>query len=68
MRVDVWGYMKSFSPGSLKVSDAMCSEITLSVTYMLIEVDGDTKVELDKFNSKFVLNGKDMMAKSRAYM
>lgn len=68
MRVVVRGYMKSFSPGSLKVSDAMSSEITLSVTYMLIEVDGDTKVELDKFNSKFVVNGKDMMAKSRAYM
>lgn len=61
MRVAVRGYVKSFSPGSVKVADAMNSTVTMSLTYLLIEVNGDTKVELDKFNSKYVVDGTDIM-------
>lgn len=65
MRVVARGYLKAFSPGAVKVADAMNSSIKLSLTYILIEVDGRTKLELDKFNCKFVVNGKDMMSKIR---
>nr|DAP18339.1 MAG TPA: tail tube protein [Caudoviricetes sp.] len=66
MRVVVRGYLKSFSPGSIKVADAMNSSVTLSVSYILIEVDGKVKLEHDKFNSKFVVNGVDVMNKVRS--
>ncbi len=66
MRVVVRGYLKSFSPGSVKVADGMSSSVTLSVTYILIEVDSKTKLELDKFNSKFVVNGIDATNKIRS--
>ena len=66
VRIAVRGYMKAFAPGSVKVGDAMNSSVTLSVTYILIEVGGDVKIELDKFNCKFVVDGRDVMAKRRS--
>ncbi len=43
----------------------MESSITLELTYILIEVDGKKRVELDKINGVFKLNGVDMLEKVR---
>ena len=36
--------------------------IPLTVLYILIEVDGETVIELDKLNEVFKVNGIDMLA------
>lgn len=40
-------------------------EVELEVYYIKIVIDGVTELELDKLNFKFVLHGKDMLAKIR---
>ena len=67
MRVVFRGLMKSFTPGSVKAADEMKSSVTLSLTYILIEVDGKTMIELDKFNGVYKINGVDCMAKIKSY-
>lgn len=67
MRIVVRGKLKGFTPGKLKQADQMDSSIKLELSYILIEFDGVTKLELDKLNSVFKVDGTDLMAKVRAY-
>ena len=41
----------------------MDTAITLTIFYILIEVDGKTVVELDKLNEVYKVNGVDVLAK-----
>jgi phage tail tube protein FII len=41
----------------------MDTAITLTILYILIEVDGKTVVELDKLNEVYKVNGVDVLAK-----
>jgi len=41
----------------------MDSGVTLTVLYILIEVDGSPMVELDKINEVFKVTGVDVLAK-----
>lgn len=66
MRVVVRGKCKKIKIGTVKLSDRMDSSISLELTYILVEMDGQKKIELDKLNPKFIVNGVDMLAKSRA--
>ena len=43
----------------------MESEVELEIIYIKIQINNKTKLELDKLNFKFVLNGKDMLKKIR---
>ena len=45
----------------------MAASVTLELLYILIEIDGKTKLEYDKLNSVFVVNGRDLLEKVRAY-
>ena len=65
MRVVFRGRCKKFSPGTVKQREAMDGSITLEVTYILIELDGQEKVKLDKINNEFRINGVDKLAKIR---
>ena len=67
MRVVERGRMKNFAPGSLELGKQMGASVTLELLYILIEIDGETKLEYDKLNSVFVVNGKDLLEKVRAY-
>lgn len=67
MRVVVRGRPKKISIGTVKQGGAMDSKIALELSYILIEMDGKKRVELDKMNSVFKINGKDMLAKVRKY-
>lgn len=61
-RVVVRGLATKFSAGKMKRGETMDTSITLSLRYILVEIDGETVVELDKLNNKFVINGEDMLA------
>ena len=63
MRVVVRGRCKKFSPGKVKAGSAMDTKITLTVLYILIELEGQRMVELDKTNEQFWIRDKDVMKK-----
>ena len=41
----------------------MDTSITLSILYILIELEGEPVLELDKMNEVFKINGNDILAK-----
>ena len=45
-----------------KAGSGMEVKITLTLLYILIELDGEPMVELDKLNEVFKIRGKDMLA------
>ena len=59
--------MKNFTPGPLELGKQMDAKVTLELLYILIEVDGKTMLEYDKLNTVFVIDGKDVLEKVRAY-
>lgn len=67
MRIVERGRLKNFTPGKLEIGKQMEASVTLELLYILIEVDGNKKLEYDKLNSVFVVNGKDLLEKVRAY-
>lgn len=62
MRVVVRGRCKSIEIGTVRARGQMDSKIKLELTYIYIEMDGKPKVELDKLNEVFKINGVDMLA------
>lgn len=62
MRIVYRGRCKKISLGTVKQGGAMDSSITLELTYILVEMDGQKKIELDKINGVFKVNGTDLLA------
>lgn len=48
--------------GKLKRASTMDSGVTLNILYILIEVNGESVVELDKMNPTYKVNGVDLLA------
>ena len=67
LRVVERGLFKGFTPGSMKQGSPMNASVKLELTYMLIEIDGKEKLEIDKLNCVYKVNGKDMLKKARAF-
>ncbi len=67
MRIVERGRLKSFTPGKLELGKQMDASVTLELLYILVEIDGEIKLEYDKLNSVFVVNGNDLLEKVRAY-
>lgn len=65
MRIVFRGHPTSCNMGTVKIGDLMNASITMEVTYLLIEIGGVTMFELDKLNSIFKINGKDLLAEIR---
>ena len=63
VRVVVRGRSNKFTPGKLKAGNPMDTSITLSILYILIELDGASVLELDELNEVFKINGNDILAK-----
>ncbi len=61
MRIVFRGRPIEFKPGKLKVADLMNASVTLGLTYVLIEMTGEKKLELDKLNEIYIVNGKDLL-------
>lgn len=62
IRVVVRGITKKCDPGKLKAANPMETTITLSIRYILIEVDGEPQIELNKIRGKYAVNGVDELA------
>ncbi len=54
--------MKKFNPGKVEKGEAMEATVTLELTYLMIEVDGQQLLEVDKLNGIYKVNGTDMLA------
>lgn len=67
IRIAVRGKVKSFKPGTLKQGGKMGSSITVELHRIRIEIDGKEKLELDKLNAVYRVNGKDIMEEMRKY-
>ena len=63
VRVVVRGRSNKFTPGKMKTGNPMDTSITLSILYILIELEGEPVLELDKMNEVFKINGNDILAK-----
>jgi len=61
--ITIKGMTKAINMGSLKVGGYGNPAITKEVTYYKDEIDGETIVEVDKINYKYVINGVDKGAK-----
>lgn len=62
MRVVFRGHPTSVDLGTVKIGQLMNASIKLEDTYLLIEMGGVTMLELDKLNSIYKVNGKDLLA------
>ena len=66
LRVVLGGRPKELDPGKLKRADTMSSSTTLEVTRYLMEVDGQTVIDIDKFAGRYYVDGEDMRAEINA--
>lgn len=67
IRIVERGRLKSFTPGSFEQGKQMSASVKLEILYILIEIDGETKLEYDKLNSVFVINGRDLLEEVRRF-
>ena len=65
MRVVVRGKSATLALGSVKSGSAMESSVTLNLSYILVEVGGESLIELDKLNPTFKVRGVDILQKVR---
>ena len=56
------GRAAKLTGGKLKRASTMDSGVTLNILYILIEVDGESVLELDKMNPTYKVNGVDLLA------
>ena len=64
-RVVVKGKSKGFTGGKAKQGEGTGSAVKVEIIYILIEVNGKKKFELDKLNFVFKVNNVDLLAKIR---
>ena len=62
VRAVVRGRAVDFDPGKLKAGNGMETSITLNLVYILIELEDQPMVELDKINEVFKVRGVDVLA------
>lgn len=67
MRIVLRGRPTTFNPGTIKIGGQAGASVTLELLYMLIEIGGENKFELDKLNEVFKVDGEDIMAKIKQY-
>ena len=65
-RVVERGRVKKFKPGKIEKGESMEASVTLELTYIMIEVDGEQLIEIDKLNGVYKRRGVDMLANIRS--
>lgn len=65
VRVVEMGRVKKFKPGKIEKGATMDATVTLELTYIMIEVDGEELLCVDKLNGVYRVNGVDMLEKVR---
>ena len=66
LRVVEMGRVKKMNPGKVEKGEAMEATVTMELTYLLIEVDGEQLVEIDKLNGVYKVKGVGMLAGVRS--
>lgn len=64
LRVVEMGRVKKFKPGKIEKSEGMEATVTLELTYIMIEVDGEQLIEIDKLNGVYKVKGVDMKSQT----
>ena len=64
-RVVIKGKSKGFTGGKVKQGEGTGSSVKVELIYILIEVNGKKKFELDKINFQYKVNDVDLLAKVR---
>lgn len=64
-RIVVKGKSKGFTSGKVKQGEGTGSSVKVEIVYILIEVNGKKKFELDKLNFVYKVNDVDLLAKVR---
>lgn len=59
------GTFKELPGGAFKQQDNVELESTFNVIYYKLQIDGETIVEVDQINNKYVVDGEDLMAAFR---
>lgn len=66
MRVVIRGKKKGLTAGKFKQGEGTGSAVKLSLTYIMIELNGKQRLEIDILNSIYRVDGVDMLAAIRA--
>lgn len=66
VKIVVRGRVTSTNLGKMVKAKKGEPEIEMEIVYIKIMIDGEETLELDKLNFRFVLNGKDLLAKIRS--
>lgn len=66
-RVVERGFLKSVDFGTMKQGSPMNATLKYEVIYLMIEIDGVKKLEIDKLNCVHYVNGKDLLEKARKF-
>ena len=64
-RYMVSGKVKQLTPGNAKIGETFGTKLSIAVRRLLIEIQGETVLEIDKLNGKVVVDGKDVTAAIR---
>ncbi|MEY8333438.1 phage major tail tube protein [Lachnospiraceae bacterium 47-T17] len=64
-RIVIKGKSKGFTSGKVKQGEGTGSSVKVELIYILIEVNGKKKFELDKLNFVYKVNDVDLLAKVR---
>ena len=66
LRIVLGGKPKELDPGKLKRASTMDSSTTLEVTRYLVEIDGVTVIDIDKYAGRYYVDGEDILAEVNA--
>ena len=65
VKIIVRGRAKTATLGTIEKGKKSEAELELETFYLKVEIDGTVELELDKLNTKYVVKGKDILAKIR---
>jgi P2 family phage contractile tail tube protein len=60
-RYVVGGRCVAAKPGSMQPANPMSSSVTIEATYVLVEIDGEKVIEIDKLNNICKIDGTDLL-------
>lgn len=66
IKIVMRGMLKSFGDGTIKTASQIGAKIKIELLYYKLIVDGKDRVELDKRNGVYKLNGIDQLSKVRS--
>lgn len=66
-RYVVGGRCTGINPGTAQPGKSMGSSLTIEATYLLIELDGEKVIEIDKLNNICRIDGVDLLEEVRRY-